>query len=176
MTPQEWAEKQRQKIPVLLNAINQELITLHFEKTQRIFTQGRLGDDGNTRFRYRGKALYVNPANSPKAFAPAGNPKAKRKKKNPKTRYFTSYAAFRVAVGRNPAYVDLTLFGTLRGDYTASLRRTSEVTWEERLKNPKNFEKIEGLKGRYGTFTNYNTQEVDRLKERILARRKQIGI
>lgn len=176
MTPSEWADKQREKIPVLLNAINQELITAHFLKIQRIYTDGLLGDDGNRRFSYRGKALYVNPQDSPRAFAPKGKPSKRKPKSNPKTKYFASYAAFRAAVGRNPAYVDLTLFGTLRNDHTASLARTSEITWEERLKNPTNFDKLEGLKGKYGEFTHYNQKEIDTLLLRITERRKEIGI
>lgn len=176
MNPKEWAEKQRQKIPELMNAINQELITLHFEKTVRIFSDGMLGDQGNRRFSYRGKALYVNPKDSPRAFTPQGNPRAKKKKKKPKTKYFSSYAAFRGAVGRNPSYVDLTLFGTLRNDFTASLARTSELTWEERLKNPVNFSKLSGLKNKYGNFTRYNQPEIERLKSRVVERRKQIGV
>lgn len=176
MTVDEWARERQRKIPELMNAINQELITLHFEKIQRIYTNGMLGDEGNRQFSYRGKALYVNPENSPVAFSPQGNPKAKRKKKKPKTKYFASYAAFRAAVGRNPSYVDLTLFGTLRSDHTASLARTSELTWEERLKNPTNFNKLSGLKERYGNFTRYNEPEIERLKTRIIEDRKRIGV
>lgn len=176
MSPDEWAAKQREKIPELLNAINQELITSHFLKIQRIYSDGLLGDEGNIRFAYRGKALYVNPSDSPRGFAPKGKPTKRKPKKNPKTRYFANYAAFRAAVGRNPSFVDLTLFGTLRSDHTASLARTSEVTWEERLKNPTNFSKLSGLKLKYGNFTRYNQKEIDSLLERILGRRKQIGV
>ena len=176
MSPEEWVEKQREKIPVLLNAINQELITAHFLKVQRIYSDGLLGDEGNRRFAYRGGPLYVNPANSPRAFAPKGKPSKRKPKKNPKTRYFPSYAAFRTAVGRQPAFVDLTLFGTLRADHTAGLARTSEVTWEERLKNPTNFDKLSGLKDKYGQFTRYNQKEIDNLLARIIEKRKEIGI
>ena len=79
-------------------------------------------------------------------------------------------------MGRQPAFVDLTLFGTLRADHTAGLARTSEVTWEERLKNPTNFDKLSGLKDKYGQFTRYNQKEVDDLLARIIEKRKEIGI
>lgn len=176
MTPEEFDKQQRAKIKELLDATNQEIMTAHLEKVERIYERGELGDSGTQRFAYQGAPLYVNPSNAPRGFTPAGNPSAKRKKKKPKTKWFPSYGAYRAAVGRQPVFVDLTLFGTLRSDHTSALTRTTETQWIERLKNPKNQDKLAGAIGKYGTFTNPTKKELDSLVTRILERRKTIGI
>lgn len=105
--------------------------TIGGEMKDRIHGKG-IASDGSQIGKYNDtKPIYINPNNSPKAFKPEGKPKktgtfksGKKKgqdkiegNKNNKTKYFSSYKAYREHIGRNTDTINLSLWGFMEQDF-----------------------------------------------------------
>lgn len=114
------------------------------------------------------KPIYVNPKNSPKKFATGGKPVensngvkvipkkksmniatdfgSERLKVKHKTKYFEGgYAEFKKIIDRDK----LVLFGTMRNDFRAGIKKLDQSSWISYFKNPTNAKKADGLEDKY---------------------------
>ena len=95
---------------------------------------------------YSTKPMYVNPKNSPRRFSTGGKKSDKpifKNGKSRKTKYFKDgYKGFRNEIGRETAYVNLQLTGTLKSDF--NMVKTANgwsVGFDKRAELSENLEK-----------------------------------
>jgi hypothetical protein len=87
--------------------------SIYASNLRRIHTDGKAVSGSNIG-RYSTTPMYVNPARSPRAFAPMG----KNGSRNRRTRYFPGgYREFRSTIGKESGKVNLQLNGTLLSDF-----------------------------------------------------------
>lgn len=153
MTVDEWINKQRKLIGQLVNGDVLFVAALETHRTManRIFVEGKNAIGANTGKYNTTNPLYVNPKNSPRGFATGGKNGSKKKNGSAyKTRYFKSYSAYRAAIGRQNAKVDLNLSGQLQSDFVAGIRRNGNSEVLVVLKNPVNQKKRRGNEKKFG--------------------------
>lgn len=168
MSIDQFIQAQRKKLKELINENKPLAIaatSTHTLQVDRIFGKGegiagKIGNYNTT------KPLYVNPDDSPKSFPTKGKPKKDKEGqsvfqsgKKHKTGFFTSYSAFRKAIGRQTNFIDLKLTNLLFSDYANSLRKVNPFRWVSGLKNAANFDKLDGLKKRFGPITDLSKNE-----------------
>ena len=112
---------------------------------RRVHNDGK-AVNGNNIGTYSTKATYINPKNSPRRFATGGKNSTKSIFKNGKprkTKYFKNgYKGFRNEIGRETAYVNLQLTGTLKSDFNM-VKTTNgwSVGFDKRAELSENLEK-----------------------------------
>lgn len=195
MSSREWIAQQRRKVNDLVTLFPKAVATVHSEVMRRIYEEGNL--DG--RFQYNDTTpIYVNPDDAPRSFTPEGKPKsggsrfdrglglrARRGSKAPvkrgadtfkrKTKYFKSYKAFRAAMGRETAFVNLDLNGLQRRDNANSLSRLSANRWATGFKNHANTLKWKGQTEKYGDYHKLTPKEHTLLRELIAIQRIKLA-
>ena len=144
--------EQRYKDIVSNKPLGIAVAAVHEKMVKRIFEDGKNGNDGKIGAYDTSEPLYVSPNKSPKSFPVKGKTgKTKYKNGKPhKTGYFTSYKAFRQKIGREVSFVNLSLFGQLKRDFSNSLQRVNNNKWISGTKNNKNSDKVDGAVDRYG--------------------------
>ncbi len=141
---------------------------------ERIFDDGRT-TDGTVIGQYDDTPMYVSMSAIPKPKgAPTGKPlavggKSKFKDGTPhKSKYFaTGYKGYRENVGRQTAYVDISLTGELRMDFgnsgsvsaPAKPRKISDLEYQIRLDKEIDQDKREGLEEKYGDIFTLSDSE-----------------
>lgn len=152
MTSSEWIEKQKKLYAEIAQGkiIGVAAIETHRTMSNRIFNQGKaqIGAIGNYN---RTKPIYISPKNSPIKFAGQGKKGTKSHKNGQgyKTKYFSSYAAFRSFVGRPTDKVNLVLSGNLQNDFTTGLIKLSNGEYISKLKRKENINKKNGMEKKF---------------------------
>lgn len=138
----------------------------HVKVVQRIFDKGKNAQNGPIGQYNTSNPLYVNPRYSPKKFAPRGkNGESKFKNgKTKKTRHFKSYSDYRQAIGRQVAFVNFKLSGTLQSDFGKGVQRINSLRYASgvRINNEK---KIKGLENKYGNVFRLTPKERTNFKQ-----------
>lgn len=125
--------------------------TAHADMVERIFTSGEAANGGKIGNYDTKDPLYINSKNSPVNVAPKGKT-GKRvfdNGKPHKTAFFSSYKAYRAAIGRPTNTVNLDLFGRLKQEFENSLRRISNSSFEARLRTDESTDKALGNQSRF---------------------------
>jgi hypothetical protein len=159
--------------------------SIHAERSERIFTDGRNADGASIGSYNDTNPIYVDPAKYPVkaggkgefAIASTFNPFDKRKQKTKslrqeksrgnKLRYFGSYKEFRAAIGREVGFVDLNLIGDLKSNFENRSRGNPSAT---KISNneyhvgldAENSKKKEGLEKRFGNIFPHTDEEINR--------------
>lgn len=125
--------------------------TAHADQVERIFTHGGATDGGKIGNYNTSEPVYINSLNSPRNVSPKGKTGQKtfNNGKAHKTAYFDSYKAFRQAVGRETAFVNLDLFGRLKSEYENSLTRIDNTSFEATLRTEESTGKAIGNQRRF---------------------------
>jgi hypothetical protein len=152
MTWDEFISQQEQFLQEIVSegqAFGVAVSGTHADVSKRIFVEG-MASNGEPIGEYSDdKPIYVNPNASPVKFTPEGKPGSRVNKQNRRTKYFASYKAFRGAIGRENAFVNLRLTNILQNDFNTGLVQISAVKWEAIVKNKVNADKVEGNEGRF---------------------------
>ena len=153
MTWEEFISQQEQFLQEIVSegqAFGVAVSGTHADVSKRIFVEG-MASDGSQIGQYNSTdPIYVNPNASPVKFTPEGKPGSRVNKQNRRTKYFASYKAFRGAIGRETAFVNLQLTNLLQLDFNTGLVQVTATKWEAILKNKKNVDKAEGNEARFG--------------------------
>lgn len=189
MSSKEWIAQQRRKVNELVTLFPKAVATVHATSMERIYEDGYLE---SRRYEYNDTTpVYINPDDAPRSFQPEGKPKRVGTKKvkgsrepvkrgldtfKRKTKYFRSYKAFRAAMGRETAFVNLDLNGTQRRDNSASLSRLSANRWATGFKNHANTLKWEGQTKKYGEYHKLTEGEHTLLRTLIADQRKKLAV
>lgn len=189
MTVADYQTKLRNQIKALKSdkimklavySVNQQRIERIFEKGQNTYGF-KIGDYNNT------TPVYIRPEDAPKAVKLGGKPQTVKgrsyKKKtgvsfvnpepNAETAWFSSYKAFRKAMGRETGFVNIRLNNRLQGDLanatiskaTTNLANNRPIKVDNHryivtLKNQENIDKIQSLEKRYGKIIDLTKPEV----------------
>jgi len=170
----DFMRSQDKKLNELIqNNIPLQLAAMETHRTmvKRIFEEEKDSSGAEIREPSPTPSIYVNPKNSPKKFTPMGKgeDKANRMKtavqsKNKsgkvitkqvsiksdyserKTKYFEGgYAEFKKTIDRPK----LVLFGQMRNDFRAGIRKLDKQSWISYFKNDINAKKADGIEARY---------------------------
>lgn len=152
---QEYITKLQKRIDDL-QAVEEEaryiaVQTIHADQVERIFSLGMASDGSKIGNYNTTKSIYVNPKDAPKGFTPEGKTGKKEHINGAqyKTKYFSSYAAFRANQGRKTDAVNLDLFGRLKSEYENGLRRGDEGAWISGLRTDESIDKAVGNQYRF---------------------------
>lgn len=155
MTTKEFITKQRKK----LNAIQKEnkplaiaATSIHSKQVQRVFEEGKNSKGTKIGIYDSSNSLYVNPKNAPRSVPLKGKTgrTAFKSGKRHVTGYFPSYKAFRQQQGRPTSFVNLTLFGRLKSDYSRPPQRVNVHRYIAGVNGVENTNKIKGVEDKYG--------------------------
>lgn len=126
--------------------------TAHADMVERIFTDGKATSGAAIGQYDTQNELYIDPKKSPVNVATKGKTGERTFKngKPHKTGYFASYKAYRAAIGRPTATVNLDLFGRLKQEFENSLTRITNNSFEARLRTSEGEEKATGNQRRFG--------------------------
>lgn len=189
MTVADYQNKLRKQITTLKSdkimklavySVNQQRIERIFEKGQNTYGF-KIGDYNST------TPVYIRPEDAPKAVKLGGKPQTVKgrsyKKKtgvsfvnpepNAETAWFSSYKAFRRAMGRETGFVNIRLNNRLQGDLanatiskaTTNLANNRPIKVDNHryivtLKNQENIDKVQSLEKRYGKIIDLTKPEV----------------
>jgi hypothetical protein len=189
MTVADYQTKLRNQIKTLKSdkimqlavySVNQQRIERIFEKGQNTYGF-KIGDYNST------TPVYIRPEDAPKAVKLGGKPqtvKGKSYKKktgvsfvnpepNAETAWFSSYKAFRRAMGRETGFVNIRLNNRLQGDLanatiskaTTNLANNRPIKVDNHrfivtLKNQENIDKVEFLEKKYGKIIDLTKVEI----------------
>ena len=168
MTSAQFAANQRARFEKIADCFGIAVADVHALQTQRIFVQGQNSNNASIGAYNTSNSLYVNPKYAPKSFPTKGKTGQTvfKNGNQHKTGYFTSYASFRNAQGRQTSTVDLRLSGVLFRDYASSILRNGN-SWFVGVKNKENLGKLQGAIDKYGaTVFMLSAQEKEVLKTR----------
>lgn len=149
ITIQDFINKQQRRLEILKNsdeAVFLAASTVHAAQVERIFTEGVASNNAKIGSYDTTDPLYVNPKDAPKKFTGQGKYGDKKHKDGAayKTRYFSSYAAFRQNQGRKTDTVNLDLFGRLKTEYENGLQRGESGAFVSRLTTKESQQKAIG--------------------------------
>ena len=189
MTVADYQTKLRNQIKTLKSDKIMQLAvySVNQKRIKRIFEDGKtslgvkIGDYNST------TPVYIRPEDAPKAVKLGGKPQAVKgksyKKKtgvsfvnpepNAETAWFSSYKAFRKAMGRETGFVNIRLNNRLQGDLanatiskaTTNLANNRPIKVNNHryivtLKNQENIDKVQSLEKRYGKIIDLTGREV----------------
>lgn len=144
--------------------------SIHASRVERIFTNG-INTAGSQIGQYSTEPIYVNPlTSSPKKFATEGKTGNKVFKSTGKahvTKFFPDgYKGFKSAIGKRSDYVNLTLFGDLRSNFSNRSRATkiSANEYQTGL-DAANSKKREGLENKYGKVFFHSKDEIQEFQK-----------
>ncbi len=179
MTIKEFQISLEQKVKNLKNftaPLKIAAFTATAKMGERIFDEGKK-EDGSPIGQYSTKPFYINPdvLKNMKVPGNIGVPKGKtgktkfttgkKKGERHKTKYLEGgYKELREKLGRQTAYVDLTLSDELKFDFgndrtIAEPRKINELEYQIRLDKEINQKKREGLEEKYGTIFKVSDSE-----------------
>ncbi len=175
MTTDELIAKLRAQWSVIDQAFALAVSTTHGRVATRIFQEGKNGSGSEIGKYDSTHPLYVNPKYAPVKFTPQGknqkkplktkifsikeNKKGKHSAKyisikkdftERKTKWFSSYKAFRETEGRETNFVNLNLWGRLQSDYVNSLKKRRDGNWTSGVKTLESEKKVFGIERKYG--------------------------
>lgn len=143
--------------------------TVNQKRQLRIFEQGKNSSGGKIGSYNSTKPIYVSPEDAPRAVNKRG-----KTGKPIKSGYYPSYKAFRQAMGRETAFVNLRLNNELQGDLAnAQISKSSngiavpkpikvsKTEYKVTLKKDINQKKVEGLEKKYGVFLKHTKEEIE---------------
>lgn len=169
MSTQEYILSLREKFDILKSgqAVGIAAQDTHAKMTERIFEDGHNAQDSEIGGYDSKNPLYVNPKNAPRNFPVKGkNGDAKFEDGKPhKTGYFTSYKAYREAVGRQTSKVDLVLFGNLQSDFGKAVIKLDDLKYASSVSRVDSSNKIKGLEKKYGNIFRVTPKERDNFKQ-----------
>jgi hypothetical protein len=189
MTVADYQTKLRNQIKTLKSDKIMQLAvySVNQKRIKRIFEDGKtslgvkIGDYNST------TPVYIRPEDAPKAVKLGGKPqtvKGKSYKKktgvsfvnpepNAETAWFSSYKAFRKAMGRETGFVNIRLNNRLQGDLanatiskaTTNLANNRPIKVDNHrfivtLKNQENIDKVEFLEKKYGKIIDLTKVEI----------------
>lgn len=144
-------------------------------RIRRIFEQGENSSGGKIGSYNSTKPIYVAPEDAPRAVNKRG-----KTGKPIKSGYYSSYKAFRQAMGRESSFVNLRLNNELQSDLAnaqvnkssnalANARpiKVSNTEYKVTLKKEINKEKIIGLEKKYGPILKHTKEEIELFHETI---------
>lgn len=154
ITIEQFIAKQNQRIAELQKntPLGKAAATVQARIVQRVFVKGitsfnsKIGKYNST------NALYISPKRSPRKLPTKGKTGLSvfKNGRAHKTTFYSSYKSFRAKQGRQNAFIDLTLFGNLRSDFSNSLQQVSITKWIAGTKRKENTVKMQGNEKRFG--------------------------
>lgn len=169
MSTQEYISSLHQKFDILKSGqlIGVAAQDTHSKMVERVFEDGHNAQDSEIGGYNSSKPLYVNPKNSPRNFptkGKSGDSKFEDGKLH-KTGYFSSYKAYREAVGRQTGRVDLVMFGNLKSDFSKAVIRLDTLKFASSVSRVESSEKIKGIESKYGNVFRLTPKERTNFKQ-----------
>jgi len=147
MTGDEFIKKQKQKLQAVEEkAFKIAVFDSHRLMGNRIFVNGESADETKTGNYNSTKPIYIGEGQSPRQIKTGEFKNGKPRK----TQKFSSYKAFRSAIGAQTNIVNLNLFGILQNDFITGLRKVDNATYEAILKQGVNVKKARGQEKHWG--------------------------